>query len=287
MGSGGRRQLVAVNGFDPAASPLRVFGAMLRYYRTRTGMSQDGLGARIHFSGDLVGKIEMGRGAPTKEFTAACDAVPELNTEGALTELREQLKDMLKLRAYPGWFQEWPGKEAAATALRWYEPLIVPGLLQTEDYARALLRTRVGDTDEQIDEMVAARMERQAILAREEPPTIWAVLDEGVLRRPVGSGKVMRDQLLHLADMARRPNIVLQVVSAAVGAYEGLRGPFVLASFEDAPDVAWQDAAVFGQFVEESAGIAAVVAAWDTIKSEALPRGASLKLVEEVAERWT
>jgi len=272
---------------DASGHPRQVFGAMLRYYRCRAGLSQDQLGARVYCSGDTVGKIEMGQRTPSHEFTAACDAVPELQTAGALTELRAQLSDTLKLRAYPGWFQEWSRKEAEAVSLRWYEPLIVPGLLQTEEYARAVLRTRVGDTDEQVEEMVAARMERQAILSRAKPPTLWAVIDEGVLRRLIGSGKVMRDQLLHLAEMARRPHIVLQVVPASVGAYEGLRGVFILASFDNAPDVAYQDAAIFGQFLEDAAGIAAVTAAWDTIKSEALPRGASLELVEEVAKIWT
>jgi transcriptional regulator with XRE-family HTH domain len=276
---------MASRDFDTSGHPRRVFGAMLRYYRTRAGLSQEELGTRIYLSDDMIGKVESGRRTLREEHTAACDT--ELNTGGALSELREQLKDMLKMRAYPGWFQEWPVKEAEATALRWYEPLMVPGLLQTEDYARALLRTRVGDTDDQIDEMVAARMDRQAVLAREKPPNLWAVIDEGVLRRPVGSGKVMHDQLLRLVEIARRRGIVLQVVPAAVGAYAGLRGPFVLAGFGDAPELAWQDAAVFGQFVEDAAGIAAVAAAWDTIKSEALPRRASLELVEEVAEQWT
>ena len=94
--------------------------------------------------------------------------MPELNTGGALGELRELLKDYLKQQAYPGWFVRWPDKEADAKTLRWYEPLLVPGLIQTEDYARALFRTRVGVTDDEIGEMVAARMERQAILDRDD-----------------------------------------------------------------------------------------------------------------------
>lgn len=278
---------MAVEGLEQTASPLRVFGAMLRYYRVKAGLAQTDLAARLHFSDDLVSKVEMGQRAPTVEFAAACDRVAELGAAGALTELRGQLKEVLKLRAYPGWFQRWPAIEAAAAALRWFEPLLVPGLLQTEDYARALLRTRVGDTDEEIEEMVSSRLERQAILARDKPPTLWVVLDEGVLHRPVGGAEVLHDQLLHLAEMAGRPSIVLQVVPSAIGAYEGMRGPFVLASFVGAPDVAWQDAAVFGQFIEGADDIATVVAAWDTIKAEALPRGASLEFVKEAAGRWT
>jgi transcriptional regulator with XRE-family HTH domain len=262
--------------------------AMLRYYRSKAGMSQEQLGTLAYCSGDTVGKVEMGQRTPSYELAAACDAIPELNTGGALTELRRQLSDILKLRAFPGWFQEWSRKESEAASLRWFEPLIFPGLLQTERYARALLRTRVGDTDEQIDEMVTARMERQVILTREKPPTLWTVLDEGVLRRLVGSAEIMHDQLLHLAEMARRPNVVIQVVPATAGAYGGLRGPFILASFDNGtPDVAYQDAAVFGQFLEDSTDISAVAVAWDSIKAEALPRGASLQLIEEIAGTWT
>jgi transcriptional regulator with XRE-family HTH domain len=273
---------------DGNGHPRQVFGAMLRYYRCKAGMSQDQLGTRAYCSGDTVGKVEMGQRTPSYELTAAWDAVPELNTGGALTELRKQFSEILKLRAYPGWFQEWSRKESEATSLRWFEPLIIPGLLQTEQYARAVLRTRVGDTDEQVDETVVARMERQVILARKKPPTLWTVLDEGVLRRPIGSAEIMHDQLLHLAAMAQQSHVVVQVVPATTGAYEGLRGPFILAGFDNGTaDVAYQDASVFGQFLEDSADISAVAAAWDSIKAEALPRGASMQLIEEIAETWT
>jgi Domain of unknown function (DUF5753) len=189
--------------------------------------------------------------------------------------------------AIPDWFREWPDIEADAVTLRWFEPLIVPGLLQTQAYARALLRTRPDSTDEEIEAMVAARMDRQAVLAREKPPTLWIVLDEGVLHRPVGGPMIMGEQLAHLAGMTRRPNVIVQIVPASAGAYEGLRGPLVLASFASGTDVALQDAALFGQLIESDAGIAAVRAAWDTIKSEALPRSASIELIEKAAERWT
>jgi uncharacterized protein DUF5753 len=108
-----------------------------------------------------------------------------------------------------------------------------------------------------------------------------------VLYRPVGGSMIMHEQLTHLAEMARRPNVLAQIVPASVGAYEGLRGPLVLASFTSGTDVALQDAALFGQLIESDAGIAAVRAAWDTIKSEALPRSASIELTEKAAERWT
>jgi hypothetical protein len=97
----------------------------------------------------------------------------------------------------------------------------------------------------------------------------------------------MYEQVSHLAAMAQRPNIVIQAIPRSVGAYEGLRGPFVLASFEVGPDVVLQDAAVYGSLVESEAGVAAARAAWEAIKSEALSRSASLDLMQKVAEQWT
>ncbi len=273
--------------FDAAANPLRLFGSMLRFYRTRAGLSQTDLGALLHFSGDLISKIEKGQRMPTEEFMTACDAVSGLNTGGALTELRSLMKESIKNRVLPGWFVDWPGKEALAKILRWFELVVVPGLLQTEDYARAVLRTRVMATDEEIEKMVAARMGRQAVLTRDDPLMLWVILAESVLRCPVGSGKVMHDQVLHLAGMARCPNIVVQVIPAAVGAHEGFRGPFIIADFADAPSVGYQDTAVRGQIIEASEDLMSLAVMWETLKSEALSRSASLDLMEDVASTWT
>ncbi len=278
---------MAENGFDTAVSPLRVFGAMLRYYRTTAGLAQTELGARVHFSGDLVSKIEMGQRLPTPDFTAACDAVPELSTGGALTELRSLMKDAIKNRALPGWFQDWPRKEALATSLRWFELVAVPGLLQTEDYARAVLRTQVMASDEEIADMVKARMDRQTVLERDNPPMLWVILAELVLRVPVGGSSVMRDQVTHLIEMTARPNVVIQVIPTSVGAHEGFRGPFIIADFSDAPSAGYQDTAVRGQIVEASEDVMALALMWETLKAEALPRSASRTLMEEVARSWT
>ena len=242
-------------------------------------MSQTELAARAFMSHDVISKIETGERPPANDTPARLDAVPELDTRGALTRLWQQLRKSLRHRAYPGWFHDWPDKEAAAQTLRWYEPLIVPGLLQTSDYARAVLRTRVGDSDEQINEMVAARLDRQVILDRDTPPTLWVVIDEGVLRRPVGGPAVgWASRSATSWGAAQRPNIVLQVIPLKTGAHEGLRGPFVIADFED------------GLSLEFMAGCSRVRAArrtfperhqpslmamWDTLKSEALSRSAS------------
>jgi transcriptional regulator with XRE-family HTH domain len=274
---------------EPAAaeSPLRVFGAMLRHYRTAAGLTPEDLGARIYLSASQIRKVEDGTRTPTEAMTAACESLPELNTHGALTTLREILKNHLRHRAYPGWFQAWPDHESHARRLRSFALVVVPGLLQTEAYARAILSTRVGATTEELNEAVAARLERQQILNREPPPELWVLLDEAVLRRPVGNADVMAEQLTALATAARRPHIVLQVIPLAAGAHEGMRGgPFVLADFTDSPSLGYQDTAVTGQVVEDANQVEALAVTWDTLRLEALPQSASLELVEEVAQTW-
>jgi transcriptional regulator with XRE-family HTH domain len=270
-----------------AESPLRVFGAMLRHYRTAAGLTPEELGARVYLSASQIRKVEEGTRTPTEALTQACEALPELNCNGALTTLRGILKDHLRHRAYPGWFQAWPDHESHTRRLRNFELVVVPGLLQTEAYARAVLRTRVGATVEELDEAVAARLERQRILDRERPPQLWVLIDEAVLRRPVGGAEVMAEQLGFLAFTARRPHIVLQVIPLAAGAHEGMRGgAFVLADFEDDASLGYQDTAVSGQIVEDANQVEALTVTWDTLRLEALPRSASLELVEEVAQTW-
>ena len=270
-----------------AESPLRVFGAMLRHYRTAAGLSPEELGSRIFLSASQIRKVEDGTRTPTEALTQACEALPELNTHGALTTLREILKDHLRQRAYPGWFQAWPDNESHARRLRSFQLVVVPGLLQIESYARAVLSTRVGATAEELDEAVAARLERQRVLDNERPPELWVLLDEAVLRRPVGGSEVMADQLEYLATAAQRPHIALQIIPLAAGAHEGMRGgAFVLADFTGNPSLGYQDTAVTGQIVEDANQVEALALTWDTLRLEALPRSASLQLVEEVAQTW-
>ena len=267
---------------DAPTIGVRAFAAELKAQREARGWTQAETADRMGYSQSVVGKLEGCTVRPSEMHAQKADEA--FGLPSTFQRLRESL---LVMPAYPDWFREWPGKEAEATQLRSFEPLIVPGLLQTEAYARALMRTRMGVTEEEFEATVAARLERQAILARDRPPTLWVLLDEGVLHRPVGDAQVMYEQAKHLAATARRPNIVVQLIPRSVGAYEGLRGPFVLASFDTGPDIVLQDAAVYGSVVESDAGVAAARAAWEAIKSEALSRSASIDLIEKVAEQWT
>ncbi|MGH3222214.1 MAG: DUF5753 domain-containing protein [Streptosporangiaceae bacterium] len=159
--------------------------------------------------------------------------------------------------------------------------LVIPGLLQTQAYARAILSSRLDSTSEEIDEAVAARMERQRILEQDQPPELSAIVDEAALRRPVGGPEVMRGQLAHLT--ARRPTVAIQVIPFTAGAHEGLRGgAFVIADYEEAASIAYQDAASSGQIIEDPGVVGALAHTWDTLRLEALPRAASLALIQEI-----
>jgi hypothetical protein len=134
---------------------------------------------------------------------------------------------------------------------------------------------------------VAARLKRQEILHRDRPPALWVILDEAVLRRLVGGTYVMREQLRHLTEMARRPCVSLQVIPGTV-THLGLSfGGFAIADFGDAPTVGYQDTASHGQIVDRGEDVAELTETWDTLVREALPWAASQSLLEEVAKSWT
>jgi transcriptional regulator with XRE-family HTH domain len=269
---------------DRSRTPEGVFGKALKHYRESAGMTQTELAAKSNYSISVINKIEKGRRPPAEGFPERMDAIPELQTNGELARWWEWLKDSARNGPYPGWFDRWPDFEAKATALRWFELVAIPGLLQTEDYARAMLRTQVMATDEEIEEMVAARMARQEILTRDNPPMFWGLIDEVALIRPVGGEHVMREQLNKLIEAARLPNVVLQVIPLRVGGHQGMSGNFVVAEFDDAPPVAYQDTALQGQIIDNPDDVASLMVLWDTIKAEARSRADSLELIEEAAK---
>ncbi len=280
---------MAARNFDPVASPLRVFGAELRHYRMRAELSQDQLGALVYCSGDLIGKMENGQRVPTGELTATLDAVPELDTRGALIRLREELKEYLSYQATPGWLLAWEKIERRARTLLWWEPLLIPGLLQTREYAHEVLRRgQPGKPDAEIEQQVQTRMDRQQLLEGDDPPMLIAVLDEGALRRPVVGPKVMHDQLARLLELAERSKIVLQVVPVDAGPHPGTAGPMVIASFNGGPDVAYLDTALEGQLVDRREDVAAIALLHDTLRAEALPVRASVEFIRKVQQQsWT
>jgi Domain of unknown function (DUF5753) len=174
----------------------------------------------------------------------------------------------------PRWFEDWLIAEGEAQVLRYWAPIIVPALFHTEAYARALLLAAQTDTsDETINALIAAKVARRLVLERAGLPDVTALIDESALRRLVGSPAIMAEQLAFITDMATRPNA-------------GLGGPLNLASGEDMPAVAHMDGVPEGQTIERRSIVHKAEVAFDRIRGDALPRGASRELITKVADEW-
>ena len=269
------------SGRDGDQSALAMFAGELRAARARAGMSRDELAAQVNYSGSLIGMIESTARVPSLGLAQRFDDV--FGTTGTFARMQQHLR----AAPFPSWFRPFAQHEGDATSLRSFEHSLVPGLLQTADCARALLSTRMGASEDEVDQLVTARLERQAILERDEPPLLWVVIDEAALRRPVGGRKAMRAQVEHLAEMAQRPSVLIQVIPLEVGAHEGVNGAFVIAEFANAPSIVFLETALTGLVVERPEDVAAVTLTYETLRAEALPRAGSLEMLKEVARTWT
>jgi len=276
---GGDKQAVSTREQDTTGPSL--FVAELVAARTAAGLSQDALAAQINYSPSLIGMIESGRRAPTLDVAQRLDRA--LKAPGTLARLQQHARTT----PLPSWFRPYAEVEATATQLRSWQPMVVDGLLQTAEYARALLAVRPNTSVDELEGMVSARMDRQTILDRPSPPLVWVVLDEAVLHRRVGTPEVMREQLLHVADMAERPNITVEVVPASAGAHTGLLGAFAIAEHSETARVGYLETVTNGLVVETGSVVAELMLTFDTLRSEALPRGVSRETILKEAESWT
>ncbi|MFI6504606.1 Scr1 family TA system antitoxin-like transcriptional regulator [Nonomuraea typhae] len=263
---------------DPGSSPLAFFGAELREHRVRVGLSQEQLAERLNYSLSLVCAIELAKRTPSRDFAERADQV--LDTRGELI----RLWPLVRQAAYPAWFRPWLEIEQSARTLQTWQPLLVPGLLQTEEYARQVLLREPAATAEQAEEAAAARMTRKAILHRPDPPMYWAVLDEWVLHRPVGSPETMRGQVRALLETADLPNVSVQVVPKESPAIAGLTGAFVIAKIPGEPDLVYVESAGEGYVSDRPPDVESIVRRYDVIRSLALPVHTSQHLLSKVEE---
>ncbi|MBT2390809.1 helix-turn-helix domain-containing protein [Streptomyces sp. ISL-1] len=227
-----------IRDLDPSASPLDYYGSELRRLREDAGLKQGELGVSVFCTASLIGQIETARKVPTRDFSERVDAA--LGTGGVFS----RLVGLVLRSQLPSWFQAYAEMEARAAYISTFQAQLVYGLLQTEAYARALLTV---DHPDRVDEMVAARMERQRILARENPPVLWVVLDEALLHRQVGSREVMRNQLAHLLGFRDRPWVQVQILPFSAGEHTGMMGSFNLLRFEEDPDLCYAESYDSGQ----------------------------------------
>lgn len=252
----------------------------LRQARTGAGMSQEDLGKAINYSSSLVSAVENGQRPPSVEYLTSIDEA--LNTGGLFERL---LNDLVTIDRAPVWLRDWIVFEREATLLRWFQPLLVPGLLQTEDYARAVLEWGGLLDPTEVERGVVSRMERQEILNRPKPPHFIAIIDESVLHRLVGSVEIMAVQCAHLVTMAERSNVSLHVLPASAGAHAGLAGAFILAKGAGS-EVAHLDTNLRAVVVEQREQVDTLIRKWEALRGEALPRSQSIAKIKEVAGSW-
>ncbi|MFF5503866.1 helix-turn-helix domain-containing protein [Streptomyces roseolus] len=272
---------------EPRSAPTVgqvVLGRRLQDLRERAGLKREEAAKVLHVAPATIRRMETAEVAlkiPYVQLLLAAYGIdgPEAEAFVALAEEAnlpgwwQRFHDVL-----PGWFSMYVSLEGAASLIRAYEPQFVPGLLQTEGYARAILRSGAvgggGDAarEEDIDRHVALRMERQSLLTREDAPKFWVIMDETVFRRPVGDGpEVMRDQLDRLLEASELPNVTLQIAEFASGHHPGTYGPFVLFRFAmpELPDMVYSEYLTGAVYLDARPEVASHLEVMDRMAAQA------------------
>ncbi len=252
------------------------FGRQMRKERLAHGWSLPEFSTRVGFDAGHLSRVENGKRPPSEALALACDKIfPE--RRGWFLDWYEESRHWAEV---PPGFRNWAELEDKATRLCDWMPGIVTGQLQTEDYARALLSTYPGASDEAIKSRLAARMDRQRrVLMRDNPPLVWFVVDEMALYRLVGSPAVMAAQMRQIAAIAEMPNVTLQVHPAI--AHPATASGFVLAN-----ESAYIEHITSG-FVHTDETISTVARLFDTLRAESYRASESLALIDRTAEAWT
>ncbi|MBO3680887.1 helix-turn-helix transcriptional regulator [Streptomyces sp. NEAU-YJ-81] len=265
-----------------APTVLRVvLGKRLQDLREKAGLSFEQAGRALdvtHATIRRMEKAEVGLKLPYVEKLLRTYGVadPE-EVEGFLSLAREankagwwhRFRDVL-----PEWFNTFVSLEVEANLIRAYEPHYIPGLLQSEDYARAVLRAGMPHAPEsEIERNVALRMERQALLTRDNPPMLWVVMDETVVRRPIGGSETMRAQIARLIEEAEAPHIRLQIMPFDAGPHPAMYGPFHIFRFPipELPDIAYTESLVSGSYFDQRDDVSAFLEALDRMCAQAAP----------------
>ncbi|MEN3586202.1 helix-turn-helix transcriptional regulator [Streptomyces sp. ZYX-F-203] len=258
------------------ASLLAFFGSQVLKLRTARGWSQTELAKKGHTTGAMISYVENAKRVPSESLARDLDAAFG-------TDFFAEFFPLVVAYAYPSWFLPYVELERDARSIRSFQSQVIPGLLQTEDYARAMLTPVRPDN---LDDLVAARMTRQALFERDEPPHTWFIMDEQALRRRIGGPDVMRTQLERLLIAGQHPRCVIQVVPEEVTAHPGLAGPFTLLSFDQGEpqtgddfrngtrrpphDVLYVDGFSQGRTALDSAEVNEGARAYDLLRSYAL-----------------
>ncbi|MGH3388750.1 MAG: helix-turn-helix domain-containing protein, partial [Actinomadura sp.] len=261
--------MAPITALDPDTSFKHWIASDLRFFREREGLSLAQIGRIMGGSRHTVSNIEHARDGwnMNEDHAKRLDAFLRLNDHF------QRLVRYARTAHDPDWFAEYTMHEAKALMIRFYRLSLIPGLFQTPEYARAII-TAARLVDD-IDAAVDSRMRRQEVLARKNPPLVWVLLDEGLLRRPLGGAQVMRDQLARLRDAAELPQVTIRVVPESTGFYLGLDGAFNSLSMDRGGDMAFVEAPGGGRLIQDPTEIREFGVRWDRIGASALPWDAS------------
>jgi transcriptional regulator with XRE-family HTH domain len=263
---------------DPAANPLSFFVSEMVRLRTAAGLAQPALAKRLNYSASQIAKIETCQRIPKQELAAKLDDV--LATDG----LFARLQPLVERSSVLPWFRDLFDLEGTATQIHTYENYLVPGILQTEAYARASVEaSRPVLSSEDVEQAVALRMTRQEILDRPDAPRMWAVIDESVLHREVGSPIVMRQQCQHLLRVQQQSNIVIQVIRNADGLCCAFGRAFMLLSFRHQYDLVYMEDIGSARYIRDRDEVARYSLAFDHLRASALADDKSAALIEVIA----
>ncbi|MEU1666030.1 helix-turn-helix transcriptional regulator [Streptomyces sparsogenes] len=257
-----------------------LFGSRVRKLRMAAGLTQAELGAKAHVVASRITQIERALGAkPTFELTQVLDTI--LGADNLLIDMWPYVYR----EAFPDWSRAFMAYSQRAVSIRQYAAHVVPGLLQTEDYARAVLSLDILlSSEEQLEERVTARLSRQKRLDSQDRPELWVVLDEAVLRRPVGGEAIMRTQLAQLLKAARERHITVQVLPFDHGEHEQMGGSLTVLTLPDGTEVAYKEGADFGQLFEEPSDVERLAVTYDRLRAVSLPPFMSLDMIRSVME---
>lgn len=261
---------------DQNESLAALIGYKVRQYREDRGWTQEELGDNIGYTGDQISKIERGERVPAEK---ACELLDELFGTGTYFQ---ELAPHARRESVSDWMRALADYEAEASSMSVFHQFVVHGLLQSEEYTRAMLDGVVqGD---QLDRAVSLRMERQAILDREEPPWLEVLLTESAIRSVVGTPEIMKAQLARLLDDMDRPSVTLQIIPDR----RVYLNPFSILTFDHGPELAYAEVAVSpGQFYDDPRRTRDFKILFSRIRSRALPVDASATLIREVMEQMT
>jgi transcriptional regulator with XRE-family HTH domain len=276
----GRQVEMSVPGVKTTS--LEAFASQLRAWRLHVDWTQVEMGGKLGYSASLISGIETMDKAPTADFAARCDEV--FTTPGTFATLQE----LVAREAYPAFFAPVLPFEREAVRIHGWELGGVPVLLQTEEYARALIMSgRPQDSREQIDGLVAARIARQVIVSAEHGPLLWYVLDEGALRHFVGSRAVMCGQLDRLLQAMDTPGIVVQVLPFTADNQAGGDGPISVYEFADSPSVCYTGCYGGGRIVEGREEVAELMTVINLIRASAWSARDSRELIHQIRHEFS